>query len=145
MSSIRDLPDEVLIRICKKLDRDVQQYCWANVCKLFQYIYFQYFHNWAEVNDNLAQNFGHLIGTDDFPLKIIKRLNLSKSKCTKLFLNKLRDCHKEIEEAKLFSFTDEFLAELLPLPNLKKLICIGTYNLRGKLRRIFNEISSLVV
>ncbi|XP_050331940.1 uncharacterized protein LOC126760389 [Bactrocera neohumeralis] len=143
MASIRDLPDEVLIRICKMLDRDVQEYRWANVCKLFQYIYFRYFHNWAEVNDNLAQNFGHLIGTGEFPLRVIKTLNLSKSKCTKVFLNKLRDCHKEIEEAKLFSFTDEFLAELLPLPNLKKLICIGTYNLRGSSLIDLNSLTEL--
>ncbi|XP_054087224.1 LOW QUALITY PROTEIN: uncharacterized protein LOC128922007 [Zeugodacus cucurbitae] len=143
MASILDLPDDCLTMICKKLERDVQQYCWSNVCKRFQNIYFEYFHNWMEVNDNLAKNYGHLIGTGDFPLRTIKKLNLSKSKCTKYFLNKLRDCHKEIEEAKLFSFTDEYLAELLPLPNLKKLICIGTYNLRGSSLMELNSLTEL--
>ncbi|XP_054726924.1 uncharacterized protein LOC129236754 [Anastrepha obliqua] len=132
MVTILDLPDECLINICKRLDHDIQRYHWVNVCKRFQYIYYEYFHNWTEVNDYLAQNFGHLIGTDDFPMQIIKRINLSKSKCSKRFLNKLRISHPEIEEAKLFSFTDEHMAELLPLPNLKVLICIGTYDLRGR-------------
>ncbi|XP_054087220.1 uncharacterized protein LOC105220362 [Zeugodacus cucurbitae] len=86
----------------------------------------------ASIDDHMAENYGHLIGTDDFPLRIIKRLYLTESKCTKFFLNKLRDCHKEIEEAKLISFSDEYLKELLPLPNLKKLICIDAYNLRGR-------------
>ncbi|XP_054726923.1 uncharacterized protein LOC129236752 isoform X2 [Anastrepha obliqua] len=132
MVTILDLPDECLINICKRLDHDIQRYHWVNVCKRFQYIYYEYFHNWTEVNDYLAQNFGHLIGTDDFPMQIIKRINLSKSKCSKRFLNKLRKSHPEIEEAKLFSFTDQHMAELLPLPNLKVLICIGTYDLRGR-------------
>ncbi|XP_054087219.1 uncharacterized protein LOC128922003 isoform X3 [Zeugodacus cucurbitae] len=125
MASILDLPDECLVMICKKLEYHEQQY-WSSVCKRFEYIYFEYFHNWIEVND-------------DFPLQIINRLHLTESKCTKFFLNKLRDCHKEIEEAKLFSFTDEYLAELLPLPNLKKLIYVGS-SLRG---RSLIEINSL--
>ncbi|XP_054726913.1 uncharacterized protein LOC129236748 [Anastrepha obliqua] len=132
MLTILDLPDECLINICKRLDHDIQRYHWVNVCKRFQYIYYEYFHNWTEVNDYLAQNFGHLIGTDDFPMQIVKRINLSKSKCSKRFLNKLRISHPEIEDAKLFSFTDQHMAELLPLPNLKVLICIGTYDLSGR-------------
>ncbi|XP_036320041.1 uncharacterized protein LOC118734426 [Rhagoletis pomonella] len=132
MVTILDLPDECLTNICKRLDDDFLRYCWVNVCKRFQYIYYGYFHNWTEVNDYLAQNFGHQIGTNDFPMKIVKRINLSKLKCSKKFLNKLRLAHPEVEEAKLFSFTDEYMAELLPLPNLKVLICIGTYDLRGR-------------
>uniref|UniRef100_A0A0A1XN25 Putative F-box/LRR-repeat protein 8 n=1 Tax=Zeugodacus cucurbitae TaxID=28588 RepID=A0A0A1XN25_ZEUCU len=108
MASILNLPDECLVMICKKLNLHDRQYCWSNVCKRFEYIYFQYFHNRTEVNDHLAQHYGHLIGIDDFPLLVIKILNLSQSKCTKYFLNKLRDCHKEIEEARLNLFTEEF-------------------------------------
>ncbi|XP_054088234.1 uncharacterized protein LOC114805017 [Zeugodacus cucurbitae] len=131
MASILDLPNECLIMICKNLKYHDLQY-WSNICKRFEHIYFEYCHNWMEVNDNLAKNYGHLIGTGDFPLRTIKKLNLSKSKCTKYFLNKLRECHKEIEEATLYSFTDEYLAELMPLPNLKKLECYNFYNFRGR-------------
>uniref|UniRef100_A0A0A1XMK5 F-box protein ORE9 n=1 Tax=Zeugodacus cucurbitae TaxID=28588 RepID=A0A0A1XMK5_ZEUCU len=132
MASILDLPDECLIMIYKKLNRNDQKNIWSNVCKRFKHICFQYFPNSTELNDNLATKYGHLIGTDDFPLRTIKRLNLSKFECTKYFLNKLRDCHKEIEEAKLYYFTDEYLAELIPLPNLKKLNCVAFYNFRGR-------------
>lgn len=137
MSTILDLPDVCLVKICRKLAGDERMFHWVNVCRRFRNIYYEYFHNWNEVNDDLVENFGHLIGTADFPLRTVKRIQLSKSKCTIEFLKKLRKFHKEIEEAKLFSFTDEYLAELLPLPSLKLLICIGTYNLRGehKLRR----------
>ncbi|XP_054726914.1 uncharacterized protein LOC129236749 [Anastrepha obliqua] len=131
MLTILDLPDELLMNICKRLDYDIHRYHWVNVCKRFEYIYYKLCHG-REVDDYLVQKFGHQIGTDDFPMQIIKRINLSKSKCSKRFLNKLRNSHPEIEEAKLFSFTDEHMAELLPLPNLKVLICIGDYDLSGR-------------
>ncbi|XP_054726921.1 uncharacterized protein LOC129236752 isoform X1 [Anastrepha obliqua] len=131
MVTILDLPDECLINICKRMDHDIHRFHWVNVCKKFEYIYYEFCHG-AEVNDYLVKKFGHQIGTDDFPMQIIKRIYLSKSECSKRFLNKLRISHPEIEEANLFSFTDEHMAELLPLPNLKVLMCIGASDLSGR-------------
>ncbi|XP_054726912.1 uncharacterized protein LOC129236746 [Anastrepha obliqua] len=131
MVTILDLPDELLMNICKRLDYNLHRYHWVNVCKRFEYIYYKLCDS-REVDDHLIEKFGHLIGTDDFPMQIVKRIFLTKSKCSKRFLNKLRISHPEIEEARLFWFTDDHMAELLPLPNLKVLKCIGDSDLRGR-------------
>ncbi|XP_054088233.1 uncharacterized protein LOC105215602 isoform X2 [Zeugodacus cucurbitae] len=142
MASILDLPDDCLIQIFKKLGC-LWQVSWRGVCKRFKHIYIRYSYNSMEVNSEMATNYGHLMGTDDFLLRSIKRLYLTESSCTKNFLNKLRECHKEIEEAKLNSFNDEYLKELLPLPNLKKLICFDSYNLRGESLLELNSLTEL--
>ncbi|XP_036338001.1 uncharacterized protein LOC118747900 [Rhagoletis pomonella] len=129
--SILELNDECLLAIFEKMGR-VAQGMWSRVCKRFAKIYCEYYihkliiqgYDDTLLDDRFVQIFGHLIGTELFPLKDIKSLKFDET-CSiyynKFFFNMLRHDHPSIERIELYGFLDKDINNLLPLPNVKRL------------------------